>query len=551
MALTKVTYSMIEGAVVNAVDYGAIGDGITNNLNAFAAALLQSQDKVLYIPSGTYVINFSTQNALQPLANTKIVGEGKGKTILVFQRNSSLDTNCFNVTNNNFGLQDLTIRSQVVTGGLTGSIAIVAAKASFIDIDNCELDGTMTNAGAVLSHSAFAVKFGETGSVTDTNLFNCDVHNFAYCLLKANIWTSNQNRINVSNCNFYSNYYEDATFNSPRGTMANVVVQNCNFYSGAGSGASLNQLYTAFASVSNFVVSGNTYSGTVFEAIHVEENSINGSIENNVINVDIVAADGAAIQLVENNIAGVFTSPTNISITGNAINKAGTAKEADKNGISIVFDTTPTFPGNNLVIANNAVQNFYSGILANSNAQNNVFITGNTVENCENGLYLVEAQLDVSNNTTIGCDVGVYSFTSTTLQNHIFNSCVVNVDANDYPVMLVNPAYVFAAFSSTAATPVYKNITPLGANDRLYGSISAYSFSEANVFSYGYWTGDILWDGTGPLVSTVKTSASPFSALVENVVNNSSNLAISITTGTNQTNVRCSAKINGSILIAP
>lgn len=550
MALTKVTYSMIEGAVVNAVDYGANGNGVANNLSAFTAALLQSQNKVLYIPSGTYIINFATQNALQPLANTKIVGEGKGKTILVFQRNSSLDANCFDVINNNFALQDLSIQSQVVSGGLTGTISIVGAKASFIDIENCELDGAMTNVTTTLSHYAYAVKFGETGSITDTNLFNCDIHNFAYCFLKANIWTSNQNRINVSNCNFYSNYYEDAAFNSPLGTMANVAVQNCSFYSGAGSSASLNQLYTSFASVSNFIASGNIYSGTVYEAIHVEENSINGTIENNVINVDITATSGAAIQILENNVAGVFTSPTNISITGNAINKAGTAKQTDKNGISIVFNVTPTFPGNNLVIANNAIQNFYNGMIVNSNAANNVFVTGNTIENCENGLYLVEAQLDVSNNATINCTVGVYSFVSTTLQNHIFNSCTTNVDANQYPVMLVNPSYVFTAFSSTAATPVYKYITALGASDQLYGSISVYSFSEANTSSYGYWTGDILWDGTS-LTSTVKTSASPFSALVQNVVSNSSKLAISVTTAVNQTNVRCSAKINGSILVAP
>jgi len=31
MSLTKVTYSMIQGAVFNVLDYGAIGDGITDN----------------------------------------------------------------------------------------------------------------------------------------------------------------------------------------------------------------------------------------------------------------------------------------------------------------------------------------------------------------------------------------------------------------------------------------------------------------------------------------------------------------------------------------
>lgn len=57
MSLTKVTYSMIEGQFVNAADYGATGDGVTNDtaaLNAaYAAAATAKQS--LYIPPGNYI----------------------------------------------------------------------------------------------------------------------------------------------------------------------------------------------------------------------------------------------------------------------------------------------------------------------------------------------------------------------------------------------------------------------------------------------------------------------------------------------------------------
>ena len=31
MGLTKVTYAMIEGAAINVLDYGAVGDGVTDD----------------------------------------------------------------------------------------------------------------------------------------------------------------------------------------------------------------------------------------------------------------------------------------------------------------------------------------------------------------------------------------------------------------------------------------------------------------------------------------------------------------------------------------
>jgi hypothetical protein len=57
MALTKVTYSMIEGQYVNVLDFGATGDGVTNDTTAIqAAATALTQGQSLYFPAGQYVI---------------------------------------------------------------------------------------------------------------------------------------------------------------------------------------------------------------------------------------------------------------------------------------------------------------------------------------------------------------------------------------------------------------------------------------------------------------------------------------------------------------
>ena len=55
MALTKVTYSMIDGAVVNVLDYGAVGDDATSNTAAIQAALnALTSGGTMYVPEGIY-----------------------------------------------------------------------------------------------------------------------------------------------------------------------------------------------------------------------------------------------------------------------------------------------------------------------------------------------------------------------------------------------------------------------------------------------------------------------------------------------------------------
>ena len=83
MALTKVTYSMIESAYVNVLDYGADATGATDSSTAFQAAITAAAGKYVYAPAGTYRINtqltYNTTTALAP--GLKLVGDGMSKTI--------------------------------------------------------------------------------------------------------------------------------------------------------------------------------------------------------------------------------------------------------------------------------------------------------------------------------------------------------------------------------------------------------------------------------------------------------------------------------------
>ena len=87
MALTKASFSMITGAYVNVLDFGATGDGTTNDAVAIQAAFSAAdtaQPKTVYFPAGTYLtnatitVNPNTTNGVVP----QIVGEGSQATII-------------------------------------------------------------------------------------------------------------------------------------------------------------------------------------------------------------------------------------------------------------------------------------------------------------------------------------------------------------------------------------------------------------------------------------------------------------------------------------
>lgn len=78
MSLTKATYSMIEGAPINVIDYGAVGDGAADDTAAIQAAInaagARTYGGAVYFPVGEYVV---TNTIIVP-AKVSLYGETIG-----------------------------------------------------------------------------------------------------------------------------------------------------------------------------------------------------------------------------------------------------------------------------------------------------------------------------------------------------------------------------------------------------------------------------------------------------------------------------------------
>lgn len=90
MSLTKVSYSMINGAPVNVLDFGADSTGVTDSSAAFQLAVNASANVV--VPQGTYLLNTAVT-----LANgVTIQGQGANDITKI---NTTTNVNTFNVGN--------------------------------------------------------------------------------------------------------------------------------------------------------------------------------------------------------------------------------------------------------------------------------------------------------------------------------------------------------------------------------------------------------------------------------------------------------------------
>lgn len=121
MALTKAHNRMIEGSPVNVKDFGAVGDGVTDDTAAIQAAIDSGQGMIL-LPKGTYVIT----SAIEISSYRILLGSGREATKIIPSASFSGTELIKNkqdigsVWTGYFGIRDLTLQNTPLLNGYNG-----------------------------------------------------------------------------------------------------------------------------------------------------------------------------------------------------------------------------------------------------------------------------------------------------------------------------------------------------------------------------------------------------------------------------------------------
>lgn len=182
MSLTKVHNRMIDGATFNVKDYGAVGDGITDDraaINVAFQACFDAGNGTVFFPAGTYYVSEFIGNA-DYAGNTQTINIAVlGETGTVINCNPSVYAN----TAIYLRFQDapqIIVKNLQINCNTKVAIGIIATSVTFAKqmiIDNCTVDDChgLDNAGVTSSVLPIFVESDSWGYLASVT--NCIVRN--------------------------------------------------------------------------------------------------------------------------------------------------------------------------------------------------------------------------------------------------------------------------------------------------------------------------------------------------------------------------------------
>lgn len=468
MTLTKVSYSMIDGAAANVLDYGAAGDGVTDDTSAIQAAL-NSTAKAIVFPQGKTF--FVTAELTSTVAGRTIWGYGA--TITTDATIAAAD-NVLVVSGSNSTVAGLTITGDA---GVTLCSGLRIETGSFITAVENHISDFENGAGISTDNAG-------TGHVISNNFLD-----------------------NCSPVSFGGNQYGSIHIRADNSVVSGNRITN-NALTGislfGASYVSITDNYiegkAALATVGGIIFDGLTIGcvidGNIINTGDVEGIQIAGSIttygaasrDHTVSNNTVVNSDYSAITL----FAAQADSVTNINVCGNNLKTDGTTGR----GIEL-----------NRVSKINITGNYIYGYDVGLNVVNSspdVNLSGNFFENqTTTGVQVYGSKWNVSGNKIVGngtTTVGVrFNASSFGGEQMITGNQISNCDTG-----------LIGTFSGSFRTYVYCN--------HFLDNTTDYSLTSQTTNSVNYNTFDEVLSGTVTLVAGAATVNSTVLAAEDKIV---------------------------------
>lgn len=355
MALTKVSYSMISGAPFNVLDFGAVGNGTTNDGPAVQLAI----DAVAALGRGTIVFPPGKSYFMNTQVNVcnNLVVMGYGAQIIAGRAWAHIDAPLFK----NFTAAKMSIAPGTITA---------TENVSFYGL---EFYGQDTGGAAGVLNANMHGLLICMGNRTDVNsgvngftVQDCYLHDFD----GAGVFTYGGQNINVSN-NRFTNFF------------VNTVLS-------IGSGLSLTDVDGFVVDANVFDHTGASWSWHGMTVLDSNSRSKNGVVSNNVIRNmnqgDGISCEGNGVDNLDN-----------VTFVGNMIR--------DCNGDGIGVDNCTQ-----VVISGNTIQDI-GGIGFNITQTEKLIIDGNAIINCGlSGIYGSGDKITIIGNHITGTNYGNASY---------------------------------------------------------------------------------------------------------------------------------------------
>jgi hypothetical protein len=202
MSLTVGAALAFNGPTYNVTNYGAVGDGVTDDTAAFQAAINAAQGtpgSTIYVPAGTYVLS-----TLNPTQNMQIEGAGAGLTTLLENpaSSSSPPDTMVNIQTND-RMANMTLDANNIA--FTSTALVVGVSVSNISMSNVNINADL---GVGLDLNLDQYVFIQGCNITGSWNF---------------LGTSTQ--VFINDCNFYATDDADSLLASWGGS--DISVTNC------------------------------------------------------------------------------------------------------------------------------------------------------------------------------------------------------------------------------------------------------------------------------------------------------------------------------------